>query len=60
MKKASLKEKTLQELVAELAKLKAAVASATFGRNLGKGGDLKEYRANKKTIARILTLINTR
>ncbi len=60
MKKDSLKEKTPAVLLSELATLKTSVAKARFGRSLGKQGDLKTYRAEKKTIARILTTLNTK
>lgn len=60
MKKDSLKEKTPEVLLSELATLKASVAQSRFGRSLGKQGDLKTYRAEKKAIARILTALNAK
>jgi ribosomal protein L29 len=60
MKKDTLHTKTPEALMEELKTLKASVAKATFGRSLGKQGDLKTYRAEKKMIARILTLLNAK
>lgn len=60
MKKDTLHTKTPEALMEELKTLKASVAKAAFGRSLGKQGDLKTYRSEKKMIARILTLLNTK
>lgn len=60
MKKVSFKGKNPEELMTELKKLQAFVATASFGRTLGKQGDLKEYRVSKKNIARIFTALNTK
>lgn len=60
MKKETYTDKTIEMLTAELAKLRSNVAGATFGKKLGKTSDLKAYRADKKNIARILTVMNTK
>lgn len=59
-KTSSFIDKTPVELMAELKKLQASVATASFGKTLGKQGDLKQYRINKKNIARIFTVLNTK
>lgn len=59
MKKDIFKDKTPEDLLKEVAKLKASVASARFASLRGTPlKDLKAYRGDKKTIARILTALN--
>ncbi len=58
MKKHTYNDTSVETLTKELAKLKAEVASASFAKKFGKGGELKTYRENKRNIARILTALN--
>lgn len=60
MKKNPYTDKTPDELMTELAKLKSSQAEARFSRIGGKVTSGKEYHANKKAIARILTQLNVK
>jgi ribosomal protein L29 len=57
-KKISYNTKTSEELTSELSKLRASFNESA--RKIRQGKEIKEYRATRKNIARVLTAMNAK
>jgi ribosomal protein L29 len=57
-KKISYNTKTQEELAADLSKLRASVTDNA--RKIRQGKGLKEYRTDRKNLARVLTALNAK